>query len=191
MVFEKKQQELTFFFLSLFFLAHGGPGGYNAGGGGSDATDGYNDDGSGGGGGGGHFSGGGGGGAANSCGSCCDGGIGGTASTSVSLFLCDTMQPWWEQTKALHFWIIHYNLLVSSNFSIPYLVIMMEHQADPICIYGDTEFQLMWRHICWSRLSANFKHFEFPRKTCPRIYFKIVFPRALTTFHKVNLNLHS
>lgn len=90
-------------FCNTVFPAHGGPGGYNAGGGGSDATDGYNDDGSGGGGGGGHFSGGGGGGAANSCGSCCDGGIGGTASTNVSLFLCDTMQPQRAQTKALQF----------------------------------------------------------------------------------------
>jgi len=102
-VYGFKKEAAGIVYCYTVFSAHGGPGGYNAGGGGGDATDGYNDDGSGGGGGGGHFSGGGGGGAANSCGSCCDGGIGGTASNSVSLFLSDTMQPRQGQTKALHF----------------------------------------------------------------------------------------
>ncbi|XP_073249791.1 uncharacterized protein [Porites lutea] len=63
--------------------AYGGLGGYNAGGGGADNNE-NGDDGSGGGGGGGHFSGGGGGGGANSCGN--DGGVGGTASTTVGVY---------------------------------------------------------------------------------------------------------
>ena len=53
------------------------------------------------------------------------------------------MQPQRAQTKALHFLIIHYNLLVGSYVSIPYLVCIMEHQANPICVYDDTEFQII------------------------------------------------